>query len=148
MKIELTLAKAQPGKWPTFGREELSQPDPSTLPAAAATTTGPAPPSAPSTTVNDGTAPVAKPPAYPTSSRTGPKDWEHLGDDEEDEGKDNMDHFFKKLYADATPEQQRAMSKSFQESNGTTLSTDWNDVGNRTVATNPPSGVEAKKWNT
>lgn len=140
MKIELTLAKAQPGKWPGFGREELSQPDPSTLPVV---TTAPAP-SAPVTSEASTT---AKAPAYPTSSRSGPKDWEHIDDDADEEKDGNVDDFFKKLYAGATPDQQRAMMKSFQESNGTTLSTDWNDIGNRTVPTDPPKGVEAKKWN-
>jgi hypothetical protein len=38
------------------------------------------------------------------------------------------------------------MMKSFTESNGTSLSTDWNDVKDRTVKTVPPEGVEAKKW--
>lgn len=143
MKIELTLAKAQPGKWPNFGREELSRPDPSTLPVATAS---PAP-NAHDTANNEGSKTFAKAPAYPTSSRTGPKDWDHLGDDADEDKDGGVDDFFKKLYADATPDQQRAMMKSFQESNGTTLSTDWNDIGQRTVPTNPPSGVEAKKWN-
>lgn len=142
MKIELTLVKAQPGKWPGFGREELSQPDPSTLPAATAATAS----GAPATASNENAKPAAKAPAYPTSSRNGPKDWEHVGDDADEDKEGGVDEFFKKLYAGATPEQQRAMMKSFQESNGTTLSTDWNDVGQRTVPTNPPSGVEAKKW--
>jgi suppressor of G2 allele of SKP1 len=38
------------------------------------------------------------------------------------------------------------MMKSFIESNGTALSTDWEDVKNRKVETVPPEGVEAKKW--
>lgn len=140
MKIELTLAKAVPGKWPTFGREELVRPDPSTLPTTAAIPASSTPESN-----HDDTKP-AQAPAYPTSSRTGPKDWEHIGEDPDEENDADVDHFFKKLYAGATPDQQRAMMKSFQESNGTTLSTDWNDVGQRTVSTDPPQGVEAKKW--
>ena len=35
---------------------------------------------------------------------------------------------FQKLYADATDEQRRAMVKSYQESNGTSLSTNWDEV--------------------
>lgn len=87
-------------------------------------------------------------PSYPTSSKTGPKNWDKLAesDGEEEEEKQDVDHFFKKLYSTATEEQRRAMMKSFVESNGTTLSTDWNDVGNRTVSTVPPEGVEEKKW--
>lgn len=98
-------------------------------------------------------APVAKTvdskaPSYPTSSKKGPKNWDQIADeaDNDEEAGASVDHFFQKLYRDATPEQQRAMMKSFMESNGTTLSTDWNDVGKRTVPTVPPEGVEEKKW--
>lgn len=36
--------------------------------------------------------------------------------------------FFKKLYADADDDTRRAMVKSYQESGGTALSTNWKDV--------------------
>jgi hypothetical protein len=85
-------------------------------------------------------------PAYPTSSRTGPKNWDKIGAEDDEEEEAGVNDFFKKLYHGATPDQQRAMMKSFTESNGTSLSTDWNDVGSRTVDTVPPEGVEAKKW--
>lgn len=88
----------------------------------------------------------APPPTYPTSSRSGPKNWDAVGADEDDEDGKDVNLFFKKLFKNATPEQQRAMMKSFTESNGTSLSTDWNDVKGRTVETVPPEGVEAKKW--
>ena len=67
-------------------------------------------------------------------------------DGEEDESESDVNGFFKKLYKGATPEQQRAMVKSFTESSGTSLSTDWNDVGSRLVAPAPPDGAEAKDW--
>jgi suppressor of G2 allele of SKP1 len=89
---------------------------------------------------------TAPAPSYPTSSRSGPKDWDKLADDSDHEEDDGVNTFFKKIYKGATPEQQRAMMKSFTESNGTSLSTDWNDVKDRTVDTVPPEGVEAKKW--
>jgi len=38
------------------------------------------------------------------------------------------------------------MNKSFVESGGTVLSTNWGDVGNRNVEGTPPSGLEMKKW--
>lgn len=137
VKIELDLVKAQPGKWPNFGREELGQPDPSTLPHADSA------PTAPTTALPDTT--KHKAPAYPTSAKSGPKDWEHIeAEEEEEEG--NVDHFFKKLYGGATPEQQRAMKKSFMESNGTSLSTNWDEVGKGPVETTPPDGMVAKKW--
>lgn len=96
------------------------------------------------------TAPDTKPAektanAYPSSSKTGAKNWDKIGEEGSDDESD-VNLFFKKLYRNATPEQQRAMMKSFTESNGTSLSTDWNDVKARTVETVPPEGVEAKKW--
>ncbi|KAI9149481.1 hypothetical protein HJFPF1_11534 [Paramyrothecium foliicola] len=91
-------------------------------------------------------APAAAGPAYPTSSRSGPKNWDSIGADEDDDDGRDVNFFFKNLYKNASPEQQRAMMKSFTESNGTSLSTDWNDVKGRTVETSPPDGVEAKKW--
>lgn len=38
------------------------------------------------------------------------------------------EQMFQKLYEGATDEQRRAMIKSYQESNGTSLSTDWASV--------------------
>lgn len=84
--------------------------------------------------------------SYPSSSRTGPKDWDKVGDDIDSDEEKDVNVFFKKLFKGATPEQQRAMMKSFTESNGTSLSTDWSDVKDRKVETVPPEGVEAKKW--
>lgn len=110
-------------------------------------------PSVPSSTEAKGKAPAepigpSKPAGqvYPTSSRTGPKNWDKIGaGEDEDEGKD-INVFFKQLYKGATPEQQRAMMKSYLESNGTTLSTDWNDVKGRTVTTVVPEGSEIKDF--
>ena len=38
----------------------------------------------------------------------------------------------------ADDDTRRAMNKSFQESGGTVLSTDWKDVGSKTVAPEAP----------
>lgn len=103
-----------------------------------------------------------KAPSYPTSSRNGPKNWDALassalkaeskdgdktttGDDDDDES-DPMNSFFKKLYKNADPDTKRAMMKSYQESNGTSLSTNWSDVKKGPVETHPPEGLVAKKW--
>lgn len=110
--------------------------------------------------------------SYPTSSKTGPKNWDKLADDltkkrtkkekkggetdgateedaddfdYEDEG-DPVNGFFKRLYKDADPDTRRAMMKSYQESNGTALSTVWAEVGKGKVETSPPEGMEAKRW--
>ncbi|KAL9631318.1 MAG: hypothetical protein Q9204_004283 [Flavoplaca sp. TL-2023a] len=107
-------------------------------------------------------------PSYPTSSKSGPKDWDKVADDltkkpkkqnkEGEEGGDNgldeefeeegdaVNGFFKQLYSRADPDTRRAMMKSYQESNGTTLSTNWSEVGKEKVETHPPDGMEAKPW--
>jgi hypothetical protein len=40
----------------------------------------------------------------------------------------------------------RAMNKSFQESGGTVLSTNWSEVGSKKVEGTPPKGLEMHKW--
>ena len=82
-----------------------------------------------------------------------PKDWskieKELLAEEEDESKQSVDEFFKKIYSNATDEQRRAMMKSFQTSGGTVLSTDWNDVSKKDYEgrdrPSPPKGQEWKK---
>jgi suppressor of G2 allele of SKP1 len=106
-------------------------------------------------------------PAYPTSSRQGVKNWDKVASDltskkKKDKGKategdersaesdvesidsdygsgDPVDGFFKKLYANADEDTRRAMMKSYYESQGTALSTNWDEVGKETVAVHPPS---------
>lgn len=172
MKIELTLAKAVPGKWPDFGTQSSSMPqglfrpgvdDESLLNWLAlsnfATTQEPVvesheEPSTGTTTASGyGSRETAaskastKAPAYPTSSKSGPKDWDNIdADDDDQDNPGDVDNFFKKLFKDSTPEQQRAMMKSYTESNGTALSTDWSSVAKGKVETQPPTGMEAKKW--
>lgn len=151
-KIEIVLAKATPGqKWSAL---ESSEPISSTktdqpskidpVPRAVLTSDKPTGP------------------AYPTSSKSGPKNWDKITedlrtgdkedgkagavDDDDFEGGDEADHFFKKLFKNASPEAQRAMMKSYTESNGTALSTNWEEVKKGPVETTPPDGMEAKAW--
>lgn len=74
------------------------------------------------------------PSAYTSTTK---KDWSKfkLEDDDEKEEEESQDPegFFKKLYENADDDAKRAMMKSFLESNGTSLSTDWKDVGSRDV---------------
>lgn len=136
-KVEVTLRKVAAGvKWHDLESDRVVE------------TEGENKSTIPSHVLTGKTAETA--PAYPTSSKTGAKNWDKLAvddlDDKDEIEGDETSHFFKKLYKDATPEQQRAMMKSYQESGGTVLSTDWSNVGSKTVVPEPPEGMEAKKY--
>lgn len=136
-KIEITLQKQNSGqKWKS-------------LEGSADSVQVADRPAAPTTSSSGG-------PAYPTSSRHGTKDWDKVasfltskkpkGKEPEDDGNasdaesigsdfggDAVDGFFKKLYAGADPDTRRAMIKSYVESQGTSLSTNWSEVGTKTM---------------
>ncbi|KAK0045984.1 suppressor of G2 allele of SKP1 [Biomphalaria pfeifferi] len=91
-------------------------------------------------------------PAYPSSSLSH-RDWDKIAQqvteeekDEKLEGDAALNQFFQKIYADASDETKRAMMKSFTESGGTVLSTNWSEVGSKKVDVKPPDGMEFKKW--
>lgn len=161
-KVEIILKKATPGqKWSAL--ESSSPLDSSSTTTSASTSTFKTPPGV----LQSKTPTASSGPSYPTSSRTGPKDWDKLADsltatkkksssssgkenevndEEEGEGGDAVNSFFKKLYSGASPDVQRAMMKSYTESNGTALSTNWEEVSKGPVETSPPDGMTAKKW--
>lgn len=141
-------------------------------------------------------------PAYPTSSKTGPKNWDKIAQDlskkpaakkestatkdhsadpkpknatsagdvtpaaadendkedepaedeevtynsDDDENSDPVNGFFKKLFKNADPDTRRAMMKSYTESNGTALSTNWSEVSKGPVETKPPDGMVERKY--
>ena len=158
-KAEFTLIKSTPGqKWPTLEGTERSITENRTEP-----TTDPSPDAIKRAVLSE------KAPSYPTSSKTGTKNWDKLADDltkkpkkekkeeEEDqgdadgadydfEGGDQVNGFFQMLYKDADPDTRRAMMKSYVESNGTSLSTNWEQVGKQRIEPDPPDGMEVKKW--
>ncbi|KAL0304338.1 UNVERIFIED_CONTAM: protein SGT1 [Sesamum radiatum] len=91
-------------------------------------------------------------PTYPSSK---PKrvDWDKLEAEVKKEEKEEkldgdaaLNKFFRDIYRDADEDTRRAMSKSFVESNGTVLSTNWKEVGSKKVEGSPPDGMEMKKW--
>ncbi|PSS37652.1 hypothetical protein PHLCEN_2v476 [Hermanssonia centrifuga] len=61
-------------------------------------------------------------------------------------GDSTVNEFFQKIFADADEDTKRAMMKSYMESGGTTLSTNWDEVGKSPVDVKPPEGSEWKKW--
>ena len=89
-------------------------------------------------------------PSYPSSSG---KDWNRIGADierdfEEDkpEGEAALNEMFRKIYADASDDTKKAMAKSFSESGGTVLSTNWDEIKGQKTEVKPPEGMEYKKW--
>ena len=132
-KIEVRLRKADGVRWAAL---EGDGADPAAMPA----------------TVSAGAAAASSSSSasYPSSSG---KDWNKIGaeidrDFEEDkpEGEAALNQMFQKIYADADDDTKRAMNKSFQESGGTCLSTNWKDIKKGPVEVKPPDGMEFKKW--
>ncbi|MTV29212.1 hypothetical protein FTX61_28170 [Nitriliruptoraceae bacterium ZYF776] len=81
------------------------------------------------------------------------KDWDKLEAQVKKEEKDEkldgdaaLNKFFRDIYSDADEETRRAMKKSFVESNGTVLSTNWKEVGSKQVEGTAPDGMELRKW--
>jgi len=62
-------------------------------------------------------------------------------------GDSAVNTFFQQIFANADDDTRRAMMKSFQESGGTTLSTNWEEVKQGRVEGKAPEGSEFKKWN-
>ena len=90
------------------------------------------------------------PPAYQSSKG---RNWDKIAVDIEQElandkpeGEAALNEMFQKIYANADENTKRAMNKSFQESGGTVLSTNWNDIGKEKTEVKPPDGMEWKKW--
>ena len=129
-KVEIVVKKATAGQWPKLE-----------LDAAAVASGAPVP-----------AAPLSAYPAtqqelkYPNSRG---KDWNKFKMEEEEEkleGDAALNKLFKDIYAKASDDNRRAMMKSFQESGGTVLSTNWADVGKRKVECEAPKGMEKKSW--
>jgi len=128
-KLEIKLKKARGAKWPTL---EFTGTKVETWNAVAADSKD------------------AKPALnYPSSSKKGDKNWEKLAagvEEDKVEGEAALNQVFQNIYKGASDDQRRAMMKSFMESGGTVLSTNWDEVGKGTVKGSPPQGLEMKKW--
>lgn len=139
-KIELNLVKSTDLKWATLLRE------------GADNTEG----EATKVSAEEAQKGLGIPPSntflYPSSSKSGPKNWDSIAKDdikeiEKNEADGDPNAFFRILYQNADSDTQRAMLKSYTESNGTALSTNWEEVSQKKIETSPPDGMEAKYWN-
>lgn len=79
------------------------------------------------------------------------KDWDKIVREFEEEEKSNkgegsVDELFREIYEKGGEEVRRAMNKSFTESAGTVLSTNWAEVSKGKTDVKPPDGCEVKKW--
>ena len=140
VKIEIKLAKINAGSWPRWDREENVKNDDNGEN-----------PTLPTTTMND--IPNNSGPSY--SHKQKYDQWnkwesdykkEEKQEEENQKGDEALQKLFQNIYKDATPETQRAMNKSFQESNGTVLSTNWSEIGGKKTEIQPPDSMEYKKW--
>ncbi|GAQ83404.1 SGT1B homolog [Klebsormidium nitens] len=120
-KIEIKLEKAESIQWTglDYAARKLDQP----------------------VNVSNETAAVSAR-VFPSSrKRPEPMDWDKLEasikaeeKDEKLEGDAGLNKLFQQIYANADEDMRRAMNKSYVESGGTTLSTDWKDVGSKFIA--------------
>uniref|UniRef100_A0A0N4Z8V6 Suppressor of G2 allele of SKP1 n=1 Tax=Parastrongyloides trichosuri TaxID=131310 RepID=A0A0N4Z8V6_PARTI len=80
----------------------------------------------------------------------GPKNWDLIEkealEEEEKDNSEDINHLFKKIYSSSNDETKKAMLKSYTESNGTVLSTNWNEVKDKKVETKPPDDMEFVKY--
>jgi len=88
--------------------------------------------------------------ANPTPAPKPKKNWDKIIEEETKgeklEGDESLNKVFQDIYSGASDEQKQAMMKSYLESGGTVLSTNWDEVGKGEVKGSPPDGLEMKKW--
>jgi len=78
------------------------------------------------------------------------KNWDKIVDEatknDKAEGEEALNKVFQDIFSNGNDEQKRAMMKSFTESGGTVLSTNWDEVGKSKVKGSPPQGLEMHNW--
>lgn len=75
------------------------------------------------------------------------KNWDAIIDEfeKEEEKEQGINELFKQIYESGNDDVRRAMNKSFQESGGTVLSTNWSNVAEKKVEPKPPSDSDGQK---
>ena len=126
------------GHWPSLERQAGA--------SGVASTSGSAAPPA----VTPGPLPY---PSSHAARRKQASDWDKLESQVKEEEKDEklegdaaLQKLFRDIYGNADEDTRRAMNKSFIESNGTVLSTNWQEIGTKKVECTPPAGMEVKKY--
>jgi len=123
-KVEVRLVKKSPSHWPTLEKKEGVEAQ------------GWA-------SINNSMDTV---PEYPTSSKN-KKNWDKLAKEaDKDDGEKSLNQVFEGIFKGADDEQRLAMQKSFFESGGTVLSTNWSEVGKGKVQGSAPKGMEMRNW--
>lgn len=93
-------------------------------------------------------------PSYPTSAKTGEKDWVKIDreiqkemNQEKPEGDAALNTLFKQIYDRSDEDTRRAMIKSYQTSSGTVLSTNWDEVAKKDYeGKDKCDAPEGQKW--
>ncbi|CAH1403852.1 unnamed protein product [Nezara viridula] len=67
-------------------------------------------------------------------------------EDDKQEGEAVLNALFQKIYSEGSDEVKKAMNKSFLESGGTELNTNWDAVSKGRVTIKPPEGMEWRTW--
>jgi len=137
VKVEIRLVKRVQGRW---GSLEGDSPDVLAAPAVSTFTPSPSNP-----------APDARPKQHKnweaiTTTILSSEKEKSIQEDPNAGGDTAVNGFFQKLFADADENTKRAMMKSYSESGGTTLSTNWEEVSKDKVGVKPPDGSEWKTW--
>lgn len=75
------------------------------------------------------------------------KNWDAITKELESQDNDKgVTEVFQQIFSNGNDDVKKAMEKSYYESHGTVLSTNWNEVGARQVESHPVEGVEFRKY--
>jgi suppressor of G2 allele of SKP1 len=136
-KVEIKLLKVDHLHWESLGPSDATGNHPKYFMVSVEGAVDPPPP-----TKN----PVLCKPGTNWDKFAAEVDKEEKEDQEKLEGDAALNHLLQKIYADGNDEVKKAMQKSFVESKGTVLSTNWGEVHKGRVDMKAPDGMEFKQF--